>query len=52
MYFVNPSLDAPPRAWLADADGYHADIREAVIATSTAFGLPPLDHAATLSEVP
>ena len=52
MYFVNPSLDTPPSAWLADANGNLADIREAVIATSTAFGLPALDRAATLSEVP
>lgn len=51
MYFVNPSLDAPPRAWLQDADGRRADIREAAIAMSTAFGLPPLDCAAMLSEV-
>lgn len=48
MFFVNPSLEEPPEAWLPDAAGRRADIREAAIAASTAFGLPALDRAASL----
>ena len=39
MFFVNPSLTKPPRAWAPASDGSYPDIAQATIESSQMFGL-------------
>lgn len=46
MFFVNPSLTNPPRAWLPDSAGAFPDIARATIESSQVFGLSSIEAVA------
>jgi len=45
MFFVNPPLHQPPKAWRPSASGHYKDIAEACLERSVAFGLESISKA-------
>lgn len=46
MFFVNPNVTHPPRAWVPAADGSWPDVGRATVESSQAFGLASIEAIA------